>query len=126
MQGDTRPSLCEPLLAETDQHCQGEVALEETPVNDAQVGDASEEANTKRRGLVGTGDTRTEMDPKSAEDALKCQEKISSPPMSHPPKTDVPFMPFHPPSPLQNPFESIESSQSPQSPPHKTGCNAVV
>jgi len=115
-QGETRPSMCEPLLAENDQH--REVALEETPVDDAQVG---EEANTKRRGLVGAGDTRMETNPKAAEDALTCQEKVSSPPMSPPPKTDVPFKPFE--SPSSPPQKTFESSQSP---PQKTGCNAVV
>ena len=108
--------MCEPLLAENDQH--REVALEETPVDDAQVG---EEANTKRRGLVGAGDTRMETNPKAAEDALTCQEKVSSPPMSPPPKTVVPFKPFE--SLSSPPQKTFESSQSP---PQKTGCNAVV
>ena len=111
--------MCEPLLADNDQH--REVALEETPVDDAQVG---EEADTKRRGLVGAGDTRMEINPKAAEDALTCQEKICSLPMSPPPKTDVPFKSFQRPS--SPPQKTFESSQSPQSPPQKTNCNAVI
>ena len=110
-----RPSLCEPLLAETDQHHEGEVELEETLVNEGEGGEGSGEANTKRRGSVEAEET--EINLKASEDALICQVKISSPP----PKTNVHFKPLQSPSsPSQRTPESVESSESP------TGRNAVA
>ena len=113
-----RPSLCEPLLAETDQHHEGEVELEETLVNEGEGGEGGEgsgRANTKRRGSVEVEET--EINLKASEDALICQVKISSPP----PKTNVHFKPLQSPSsPSQRTPESVESSESP------TGRNAVA
>ena len=101
-----RPSLCEPLLAETDQHHEGEGV------------EGSGEANTKRRGSVEAEET--EINLKAAEDAVICQVKISSP-LSPPPKTNVHFKPLQrPSSPSQRTPESVESSESP------TGRNAVA
>ena len=109
-----RPSLCEPLLAETDQHHEGEVELEETLVNEGEGVEGSGEANTKRRGSVEAEET--EINLKTADDAVICQVKISSP-LSPPPKTNVHFKPS---SPSQRTPESVESSES------GTGCNAVA
>merc|ERR1719341_1903311 len=47
-QGDTRPSLCEPLLVDSDQHHGGELELEETLANEGQPGEGSGEANANR------------------------------------------------------------------------------
>ena len=96
-----RPSLCEPLLAETDQHHEGEGV------------EGSGEANTKRRGSVEAEET--EINLKTADDAVICQVKISSP-LSSPPKTNVHFKPLQrPSSPSQRTPESVESSESPTS-----------
>ena len=107
-----RPSLCEPLLAETDQNHEGEVELEETLVNEGVEG--SGEANTKRRGSVEAEET--EINLKAAEDAVICQVKISSP-LSPPPKTNVHFKPLQRPS--SHPQRTPEYFESP-------GCNAVA
>merc|ERR1711974_92342 len=112
-EGDMRPSLCEPLLAENVQHHRGELELEET---DGQGVEGSGEANTKMRGLVGAEETQMEINPKAAEDPVTCQVKVSSP-LSPPSKTDVPFKP------LQSPSSSPESFGSSQSP---IGCNDVA
>ena len=117
IQGDMRPSLCEPLLAENVQHHRGELELEET---DGQGVEGSGEANTKMRGLEGAEETQMEINPKAAEDAVTCQVKVSSP-LSPPPKTNVNFKPLQSPSsPSQRTPESVESSESP------TGRNAVA
>ena len=98
-----RPSLCEPLLVETDQHHQGEVELEETLVNEGEGGEGSGEANTKRRGSVETEETKINL--KAAEDPVICQVKISSP-----------MYPMYPLSPLSPPQRTPESFESPKSP----------
>ena len=89
IQGDTRPSLCEPLLAESVQHHQGELEAA-----DGEGVEGSGEGNTKRRGLVGAEETQMENNPKAAEDAVTCQVKASSP-LSPPTKA---FKPLQSPS----------------------------
>ena len=114
IQGDTRPSLCEPLLADSDQHHGGELELEETLVNEGRPGEGSGEADAKRRGSVGAQET--EINPKAAEEAVICRVKVPSP-LSPPPTTNVPFKPLQ--SPSSHPQRTPEYFESP-------GCNAVA